>query len=109
MPKSSPPSKDAQAKGIIARGPVSGRKKYAASNTSRSTNPSQKLESATAKIPFPAPAPLNEQEKALVMLAQNHPQVVKSVAVDSTSDDPLAIPKLKIEPIEVSENREEER
>jgi hypothetical protein len=52
---------------------------------------------------------LNEQEKALVMLAQNHPQVVKSVAVDSTSDDPLAIPKLKIEPIEVSENREEER
>ena len=40
---------------------------------------------------------VNDQEKALVMLAQNHPQVLRSVAIDSDSDEPLAIPKLKID------------
>jgi hypothetical protein len=71
--------------------------------------PGQKVESASTKVPFPAPAPLTDQEKALVLLAQNHPQVVRSVGISSSSDDPLAIPKVKIEPIKVSENREEER
>ena len=71
--------------------------------------PVQKVESETAKVSFPAPAPMNDQEKALVMLAQNHPQVLRSVAIDSDSDEPLAIPKLKIDPIKVSGNGEEER
>jgi len=71
--------------------------------------PVQKVEYAATKVPFPAPAPLTDQEKALVLLAQNHPQVVRSVGISSSSDDPLAIPKIKIEPITVSENREEER
>jgi hypothetical protein len=109
MPKSLPPPKDAQARGILHVGPVAGLPKKIKPRAIPVEAPMQRVESASARVPFPAPAPLSKEEKALVMLAQNHPQVVRSVGIDSTSDDRLAIPKIKIEPIKVSEDREEER
>ena len=109
MLKALPPPKDAQNRGIMALGPVAGPTKRFKRPGIPVAPPVQRVQSASARVPFPAPAPLNEEEKALVLLAQNHPQVVRSVGIDSTSDNPLAIPKLKIEPIKVSENREEER
>jgi hypothetical protein len=109
MPKSLPPRKDAEERGILRSGPMAGPPKSFKRRRNPVVAPVQQVESASSKVPFPAPAPLSEQEKALVLLAQNHPQVVRSVGIDSTSDKPLAIPKIKIEPIAVSGNGEKER
>lgn len=57
---------------------------------------------AVEKKPFPTPAPLNEQEKALMLLARNNPGVLRSVGEERNTDS-IAIPKIEIK--EIGETR----
>ena len=71
MPKSLPPPKDAQARGIPG-GPFTGLRKGSSHMQSQSAPPRKKSNLPPRNLP--APAPLSEQ-KALVLLAQNHPRL----------------------------------
>jgi len=71
---------------------------------------SSQVQAASAKAPFPTPVPMTEQEKALMLLARNYPQVLVGVNVEREQKvQRLDIAPIEIEPIEIGGSGEKEQ
>lgn len=102
LPQSASPEKIAEVMKGNGPGPVVAPRKPRLVTSKRE----ERVESASKKVPLLARTPMTEQEKALVMLAQNDPKVLLQVE-SRRSEGPLEISKIDIEPIKI--NGEEQR
>jgi hypothetical protein len=107
-PKSLPPQKDAGKRDIIHPGSEAAKRSVAVRNTNAGPRPQQKTESIAASTPIPAPAPLSPQEKALILLARNNPEVLLRMQKEPALETRKLAP-IEIEPIEIKESGEKEQ